>query len=527
MAVDRAFYVTQGSLGVWSPVHGMPERVAVFADDDEGLHEFDVYLAQFPEQASALLVDVIEEEFAMETIPELGLRDRKSLITRRRQRKYRRTPYSLSQFQGKAGQSGDEFHVLHSAISNHELLDPWLQVILRHQTPLSGVYSVPLMAPGVFKKLFRPDGPALFIARHQGNKLRQVFIRDGHLNSARLSQSPGIDQDGYAQFIVTEAQRSRRYLERIRLLSSMETLEVCVVADEESAGRIERLAEGELATQFQFIDSGIATGKLLGDKDVPCDRFETVYLAALFRKHQKHSYANSGENRYWFMQRLRQAIVGTSTTIAVACTAFAAFYFSDAWMLQSRVDEIQRQVTQLTETFRREHEKFNPIQAGSHEMKLAVDTGDYILRNRLPVPWVMNQVGTVLGDYPEMQVRELKWLAETPPSPNQAPQRRSNRQMPVAITEVNEVGAILTADITPFDGDMRKAFARIDQLAADLQTRTSFSRAITVEYPLNASTSAAVSGEIGVAPSEFARFRIRVTYDVPGANSTEVNDERT
>lgn len=524
MTIERAFYVTQGSLSIWTQRHGAPERVAIFADDDEGLHEFDIYIAQFPQHTSALLIDVIEEEFALETIPKLGFRDRSSLIDRRRQRKYRRATYSLSQFQGKADHGADEFTVLHSAISNHELLDPWLQVILRHQVPLSGVFSVPLMAPEIFKKLFRTNQPALFVAPHQGNRLRQVFIKDGRLKSARLSQSSGIDDEGHAQFIVTEARRSRRYLERLRLLSGMEILEVCVVASKEMAERLEVLAESEASMQFSYIDHETAIGKLHTRAPVTSDSFEMAYLAALFHGRQKDSYASSGENRFWIMRRLRHAIIGASTGIAAVCAALAAFYFSDAWLLQSRVNEIQSQVTQLTETFRREHEKFNPIQAGSHEMKLAVDTGDYILRNRLPVPWVMNQVGAVLGDYPGIHVRELSWLAESPPPPDQAGSRRRGHPMPVPIPEIIAVGAEITADIRPFDGDMRKAFARIDQLAADLQVRTDFSRAVTVEYPLKTSTSAAVTGEIGVASSDYARFRIRVTYSLA---ASEDPDERT
>ncbi len=523
MTIERAFYVTQGSLSVWTKGQGGLERVAVFSDDDEGLHEFDVYVAQFPQKTSAMLIDVIEEEFALETIPKLGLRDRNSLIDRRRQRKYRRTTYSQSQYQGKADHGNDEFAVLHSAISNHELLDPWMQAILRHQVPLSGVYSVPLMAPAVFRRLFHASRPALFVAPHQGNKLRQVFIKDGKLKTARLTQSPGIDEDAHAQFIVTEARRSRRYLERLRLLSGMEILDVCVVANSEMAERLEALATGETSLQFSFVDRGTAAGKLHTHAQLPSDRFEVAYLASLFQSRPKSSYANSGENRYWIMRRVRHAIIGMSTGVAAVCTALAAFYFSDAWLLQSRVSEIELQVAQLTETFRREHEKFNPIQAGSHEMKLAVDTGDYILRNRLPVPWVMNQLGAVLGDYPGIHVRELNWIAESPPPPDREVSRRRDRPMPVRVPEIITVGAEITADIRPFDGDMRQAFARIDRLAADLQDRTDFSRAVTVEYPINASTSAAVTGEIGVTSSDFARFRIRVTYDVV---APEVSDER-
>ena len=521
MAAERVFYVTQGSLSVWSRGADGPERVAVFADDDDGLHEFDVYVAQVPEQDSVLLIDVIEEEFTCETMPKLGLRDRNALLERRRLRKYRRTPYSLSQFQGKAGHGSDECNVLHSAVSNRELLDPWLQVILRHRVPLAGVCSVPLMAPSIFARLFQPQGPALFVAAHQGNKLRQVFVRDGRLQSARLSQMPG--GDALAQFIVTEAQRSRRYLERIRLLNSMETLEICVVADKAVAERVRDVAEGEFSLQFSFVDPGTASARLPGCRAIPEDRFESAYLAGLFRQRPAHNYATSGENRYWVMRRLRQAIIGFSAVTAAACSIAAAFYLSDAWLLKNRVAQIRAQVAQLTETYRREHERFNPIQAGSHEMKLAVDTGDYILRNRLPVPWVMNQVGAVLGDYPDVHIRELNWLAE---SAVQAapPARRSDRPMPVAVPEVSAVGAVLTADIRPFDGDMRKAFARIDAFASDLERRTRFTRAVTVEYPLNASTSAAVSGEVGTT-AEYARFRIRVSYDVPGAQSAEDQDE--
>ena len=154
MNVERIFYVTQGSLSIWMPRGDSFVEIAVFADDDEGLRQFDAYQADVAEKPSAMLIDVIEEEFVLDSIPKLGFRDRSALITRRCQHKFRRTPYRQSVFQGKAGRGSDEFNVLHSAVSNHELVDPWVQVILRHQTPLSGVYSVPLIAPQIFKRLF-------------------------------------------------------------------------------------------------------------------------------------------------------------------------------------------------------------------------------------------------------------------------------------------------------------------------------------------------------------------------------------
>ena len=407
--VQRVFYVTQGSLRVWQAGRTNARAPVEFTDDDRGLREFDRYLSANPDQGSAMLIDVIEEEFALDSIPKLGGRDRNALIERRGKNKFRRTPYRVSIYQGTLGRKKNEFSVVHSAISNHELVDPWLQIILDHRTPLSGVYSVPLMAPRIIKRLFPCDDAVMFVAPHQGTKLRQVFLRDGAIQSARLSQGPGIEDDGFANFVVTEVIRSRRYLDRTRLISGMETLNVCVIANDATADKIRSLVDADSADQYQFLTPDAATRKLGRRKLQAVDHFEEVFLTAVSKSRPKQSYANAGEDRYWNMRRLRGAIIGSSFVAAAACSVVAAVLLSDVWILRNRIAAIQSQVEFLSETFRRENDKFDPIKADSHEMQLAVDTGDYLLDNRVPVPWVMNQLGAVLGDYPDIKLQELHW----------------------------------------------------------------------------------------------------------------------
>ncbi len=525
--VQRIFYVTQGSLRVWLP-GAAGRRVAMkFSDDDRGLREFDRYLSLHPDMTSAMLIDVIEEEFALDSIPKLGQRDRNALIQRRGQRKFRRTPYRVSIYQGTPGRREGEFSVIHSAISNHELVDPWLQLILAHKTPMSGVYSVPLMTPRIAKRLFPVKDAVMFVAPHQGTKLRQVFLRDGAIQSARLSQGPGIEDEDFAKFIVTEVMRSRRYLDRSRLISNMETLNVCVIASEETAGRIRSLVDSNSTDQYRFLTPRAATRKLGQRKLHAADHFEDVFLSAVAKSRPGQSYANAGEDRYWKMRRLRGAIIGSAFVTAAACSVVAAVLLSDVWGLRNRISSIQTQVEFLAETFRRENDRFDPIKADSHEMQLAVDTGDFLLSNRVPVPWVMNQLGAVLGDYPDIKLQELIWLAETPPDPNPQPQRR-DVAAPVRVPVTSGVSAVITADIEPFDGNMRHAFSRIDALAADIKRRTTFDRADAIEYPFDANTSSAVSGEILSRPgSQTARFRLRVYYALPDASEQERNSDES
>lgn len=526
--IDHNFYITQGLLQVWTPA--AKGFVAAFSDDDAGLARFDRFVSQHCAATAAVLVDVVEEEFSLDSIPRLGLRDRNALANRRNHKKFGRSPYRLSMLQGKAGHDAKQINVLHSAISNQELLEPWLETILRHRVPIAGIYSVPLMAPAILKKLFGARNCALFVAAHQRSKLRQVFTRDGLLRSARLSESPRVDDAAYARFVVSETIRSRQYFERMRLLESNEVMEVCVVADERTAADIAALAPHDESTRYLFVDPDTAAKKLGAGRKIAIDRFEEAYLSQVGRRRPKNNYARSGENRYWQMLRLRNGLIAGLVAAAAICSVFASVLLTDTWAIRQRISAATSQLEQLTETFRKDNETFDPIQANSYEMKLAVDTGNFILDNRVPVPWVMNQISMVLGDYPGVQIRQLGWTITTPKANESAQNRRGNTPATVNVPVLTAVSVKLTAEIVPFDGDMRAAFALIDRLTRDLRLRTDFDAAMTTAYPLNASPAAALSGEItGHRSRGAARFTVRLNYEPLGVNgeSEEDPDART
>lgn len=515
MAANRAFYVTQGSLTNWQHRRSGASQAKVFADSDDGLREFDSFLTENGDQASFIVIDVIEEEFSPDTIPKLGIRDRAALMRRRMQRKFPRTPYRLPIYQGKNSRDPDEALVVHSAITNHELLDPWLQIILRHEIPLTGIFSVPLMAPELMRRLHKTSVPVMVLTQHQEFKLRQVFLQDGHVKSARLSQSPAITDAEYPQFVLTEIGRSRRYLERTRLLSGMEQLDVYIVAEASLAERILECAESDSPLQIHFIKPEVAASRIGTNATLAPDRLEALYIAMSFMRQPKYDYAVSGESRYWHMLRLRNAVIGTAVAAAAVCSVFSGLYLSDTWALKKQTARIETQLTRLTDTYRRENEQFDPIKADSHEMKLAVDTGDFILANRLPVPWVMQQIGLVMGSYPDIRIQSLDWQAESATPENPIRQRPGDRPMPVPVPAITAVNADITAVISPFDGNMRNAFERINALVADLEKRTAFSNVVAIEYPVDARPQSSISGEIvGTDNADVARFRLRLRYPV-------------
>ena len=187
MSATRAFYVIQGSLQIRDHKVASADNLLQFPDSDDGLRAFDNYLKHNATETSIVLIDVIEEVFSTDSVPKLGRGDRRALLDRRVRRKFPRTPYRLSVC-GRSGLlAGGDCPVVHSAVTNHELLDPWLSIMLRHRVPLTGVFSVPLMATKFLGRFYKSLEQALFITHHQGDKLRQSFVQDGLVKSARVA----------------------------------------------------------------------------------------------------------------------------------------------------------------------------------------------------------------------------------------------------------------------------------------------------------------------------------------------------
>lgn len=515
MSIDHVLYVTQESLSVWSLQKGVPTQFAEFRDDADGLAEFDTFAARNSAFSVAILTDLIEEEFAIDPIPKLGRRDRDALLKRRANKKFRRAKYRISIFQGRAQNEDDEYVALHCAISNAELLEPWIACLERNKVPLSGIFSVPTMTTEIISELVTSKDSLLFVAPHQNTRVRQVFVRNGQLQTARLSGVAGDKEDNYARSAFNEAQRSLRYLERTRLIGNHETLDVYVVGDKSALTAIAEEGDFDPRVNFHVLDSGTVAKKLGLNSLQHTANFELAYVSRLFRRRYKFSYAKRRDTRYWRMRRIRSGIMAASVAAAVCCSALAAVFVTDAWVLRQKHHVISQQVNHLSESYRRENELFMPIKANSHEMKLAVDTGDYILANRVPVPWVFNQLGAVLGDYPNVRVVGLRWSLEAAAA-SRPPARRGNQPMPIAIQEATTLKTVLIAELTPFDGNLRDAFTRIDEFASTLQSRTAFTEVVAAKYPFDPNTAIAISGEVGAMQNgEAASFELRLRYAVP------------
>ena len=136
----------------------------------------------------------------------------------------------------------------------------------------------------------------------------------------------------------------------------------------------------------------------------------------------------------------------------------------------------------------------------------------------------MQQLGQVLGDFPDMHILELEWDSGAVEEDDlmQARRRRSETPMPIAIPELGQVSAQISGEIIPFDGNLKYAFQRIRDLATALEENTRFANVTATEFPINDSPAAPLSAEhVRDSEGQPAKFRLNLTMEGPGEQTVD------
>ena len=102
-----------------------------FSVDESGQLAFAEYLKRWAKLRVYLLVDLIEQDFRLDTIPHVRGGDRRALLDRKLTQVYRATPYRYAVVQGRETTGRRDDRALFTSVTNSELLAPWLNAIAR------------------------------------------------------------------------------------------------------------------------------------------------------------------------------------------------------------------------------------------------------------------------------------------------------------------------------------------------------------------------------------------------------------
>jgi hypothetical protein len=484
-----------------------------FSNDDDGIAAFEEFLTPFGGTPAYFIVDAVEEDYRLETLPHALGPDRREMVRRKLRLLYRNTPYTTAWLLGRdTGRRRDDRY-LFAALTNPDLIAPWLHATVARRLPVAGVFLLPLLSAALVEKLRVRAVNLLLVAQHSGG-LRLTFCRDHQFRLSRLTRADPGRGGNRARFLAEEISNTRIYLHALRVARLDEPLTVILLdhGDEliDAAGHIARthpslacvrFGRAEIASRLAIAEPALALGA------------DAIYLHLLGCGTPPGNLAPANVTAGFLRHRMRRGIYAAAATLACGAALWTGI---NLWLIHDahvQREEAARLATRLQQQYLEITRQYPAAPTSAENLRGAVEIAARVRAlSRTPEPW-MRIVSAALERSPGIVIAGLSWkhgvTVIDPGSTGAAAVAAAGTPPPGSNTARRQSG-LIEGEVRPFRGDYRAAIQAINAFAGQLAAHPSVAEVRIVKLPLNINPQLALSGNTLEAPQSpgVADFRI-------------------
>ncbi len=501
-----------------------------FEPDETGMELFEAYLKSLKSEPVRMLVDLIEEEFRQVKIPLLRGPDRKAIIKRNFNKFFRNTKYNFSKSINISKKGRKEEKILIAGLTNPDLIKPWLDIIEKTRTPLSGILSLPVISEGLIST-FKPDHQCVIVVSQQvPSNLRQSVFVNGKLILSRLVPIASFYQGDYAADVIRDIEGTQRYLVSQRIIDRSEILSVEIICNKRHYDQlVEKSAE---KSYFDFHIHNI--NDLVEQEKIEVDEVQE-FSSVLFchkatQKPLINHYAKGRETKYF--HHYLTSLITRFSAVAMMAVSFGLFLF---FMLNAmHYQDVTREMSQLEQKYRAKFNRLNEqkVDAATStiNMKNVVLTVEKLNQHYLhrPEP-LLAMISQDISLFPDMRVTNLNWYLASSAAADKADgqakveqqrDRRSRNRR--GAKQGKKLFEIITVDghLLNFDGDYRYALSQIDDIEDSMKVSNKYDQVSVTRRPLNIQSNESISGDAnrlvnsGAQANKAAEFSFRLVREV-------------
>jgi hypothetical protein len=458
-----------------------------FENDEAGWAAFEAFLKSARALPTYVMVDAVEEDYRFETLPHTQGSDRQQLVARKLRQLYRNTPYCAAWIQGRdRGKRRDDIY-LFAALTNPDTLFGWVQALGRQQTPVVGIYTLPVVSITLAEQLKLKAQNLLLVSQHHSG-LRQTMLCDGRLRLSRLTRLDTGNGDSLTSAYAEEIQNTRLYLHALKVMNLDDQMTVALLDKDDSLGELSRtIQQSFVSTQVEHLTASVIAARLGVSRDAVAHGRDAIYLQALGQRKQSCNLAPVGMlapyRRYW----AQRAIYATSAGVALA----AALWVGGNLWQRSEVDFETQRLHAATAIEQRKYEEvtllFPKAPTSAANMKRTVEFAERIRTEARTPEATLVAVSRALEQNPSVFLRGLVWRWGSQ-------QAAEGTAAGAAQAEDVRQRTIIDAEIRPFRGDYRSAIGSIDRFADQLSKDKNVADVRVLQLPINVSETSVLSG---------------------------------
>jgi len=519
MATRRILYFTAGDHYLYRSVGAGLELETKFSGDELGVTAFREHLRGLQSELFCVLIDVAGEDFHEDQIPFLRGGDRDAVLQRRLAQRYRDTRLAAALSLGTVAGTRRDERLLLASFTNTQQLAPWLDALEEASTKLTGVYSVPLLAPTLARKL-GAKGARAFVVTVNRAGLRQCFVEEGRLRFARLERTVDMVPQALAVFVRAEMLRLAQYLGTLRVLPREgPPVQVFVVAPRAQRSTFEQALASDARLVFHTIDEAEAM-RAVGVRQTP-ERIlgEALYLHLVAKKPPREQFASSAERRRYQVWQLQRGVVAAGALGFAACALYAGVRWADAVHVGDRAAREQRDARFAAAQYERITAGFPVTQTSTENLKVAVVEFRRIAeRSALPEQAFVH-VSRVLEQFPQIELDSFDWSvgrqeARGDKPAAAAPAAAAGRPKQSELAEMLELSGRVNATQR---NDYRAITAQVQRFAAALGASQGY-ELLRTQLPFDITSEGTLTGDIGGSGAESAeapRFTVTLSRRLP------------
>ena len=493
----------------------------VFDINADGRSNFARYLSDTPRIPVYLMLDVFEEEYRRETIPHTYGADRNAIITRKQARLFRDNRYTYFRVQDRELSGRRDDNVLLSAITNSELVSPWVELLDKHKVPLTGIYSLPILSGFLLDSLPDVSNNALLVTLEDVGGLRQTFFKDREFRISRLVQMPRYGTAPYLPFIDEEVEKISRYLLSLRLITIDQTLDIYFLLAGEllhEAGKQSRVA-GTIRNHFIDINEIAEKNGASFRTSLPFS--DQLYVFKLLQQKPANQYGSSTDTRYFTLKNIRYAMLAAILCISLCGAIWSGFNFVDGLIFKQNSTSAIQKSQHYTSRYEIAKERLPKTPVDANDLKVAVELVDKLDQHKTSPIEIVKVVSRALDEYQDVRLEQVHWIASEDPNANLDMRTGEVSRQEYSQPDSGNMSdkylfyqiAMMEGSIDPFDGNFRLAIDRINRFVEKIRSGENVFDVRIMTLPLDISSDASLQGNTTTSSRE-AKFSIKVTLGI-------------
>ena len=487
-------------VGIWHS--GKLQSSQVFANDEDGHSRFIEFLKLHPDAPVYLIVDAVEEDYRLESLPHTTGSAKREMVERKLNQYYRGLEYRTAHFINRDTDKRRDDKYLFAALNNVDFMQKWVLAIKEVQAQLVGIYLLPMLSQLLVKQ-FNLMQPHILLCERLSSGLRQTYMHNGRLRMSRLVPNLPDTAAQLGYFYLVETEKTRLYLISQRFIAHETPISMVLVSPDGKTQNISQAISQEQSLEAIDVNLG-AYAKSLGLAQQSIQQIpELLHMQLLANGHLVDNLAPPALTKQYQFNKLKQVIKISTIALSVIGLCVATALFIQAFSYKSDFNQATQDTLIQQHLYDEVAKNFPVTSLNATDLQTAVQLDNTLESYPKSPRRLMQVVSTALEQSPQIQLNRLRWaltndinikdedkLISVTTTKNTA---QAANPIGIDTTRLNEVGFI-TAEILGFTGDYRGALGSVRRFENTLKTDSRVAYIEVLQEPVNVSSFVNLQG---------------------------------